>query len=484
MGYKHARVVDFLLKFTYYYNMIKEYKIRIPELISRELIKENLIKAGYPQYSINEILIDKMIYVIYIIHRQIMKQGYRDESDFELAHLKSVYLKKTLGRSGKVTYKNVLDALSIAGIIEYNISYKVNYYSKSFGLKNRNTGKFTTEVLTHWVPPIKKEKTENAGSDELKAHYKENLKLVKVDKNYLALIIINEPSIEKNYYYIYFVEMLDSGEPSDLYAEIDPYGRLHHNLTGAAKILRPGFSLNGEKIFSIDLSASQLFFSIKGFEAYLKQIGNTKDIKVAFDKYPDAKVFIDKVLSGQFYSAINEYLKLSDEELKNNKRNILTPLFSKRDPLKKSKYFKAIETVFPAFSSFIKSLKKKSYENAAHVLQRAESKVMIEKVAMRLFRERKCWFLTVHDSILCLEKDIDYCKAVLLEECKKHTGHHPNIKTEQWTKDKLNLKKSFTENEWEELENNKKKERAILDVLRPKKLLQKRIIKKSKLKGS
>ncbi len=463
--------------------MIKEYRIRIPELITREVIKDNLLKTGYPQYASNEILIDKMLYVIYIIHRQVMKEGYRDDTDFELAHIKAQYLKNTLGRSGKVTYKNVLDTLFIAGLIESNTSYKVNYFSKSFGLRNVNTANYITEVLTHWVPPIKREKRVSVGLEELKSQFKQNLNLIQVDKDYLAKIITYETNIYKAYYYVYYLIQLSSGDPLDLYTEVDPYGRLHHNLTGAARILRPGFSVNGEKIYSIDLSASQLFFSIKGFEAYLKKIGNTKDIKGAFDKYPDAKVFIDKVLSGQFYSAINEELKLNDEELKNSKRNILTPLFSKRDPIKKTKYFRAIETVFPTFSNYIKSLKNKSYTNASHTLQRAESEVMINKVAIRLLKEGKCWFLTVHDSILCIEKDIEYCRAVLLEESEKHTGHQPNIKIEPWTKDKLPLKNSFTKEEWEALEIKKANELSRIRELRPKKLIQKRIIKESKLLG-
>lgn len=107
---------------------------------------------------------------------------------------------------------------------------------------------------------------------------------------------------------------------------------------------------------------------------------------------------------------------------------------------------------------------------------------MIKKVAMQLLKEGRCWFLTVHDSILCIEKDIEYCRAVLLEECEKQTGHQPNIKIEPWTKDQLHLKSSFTKEEWEELEVKKANELARILELRPKKLIQKRIIKESKLK--
>jgi hypothetical protein len=173
---------------------------------------------------------------------------------------------------------------------------------------------------------------------------------------------------------------------------------------------------------------------------------NSSEWHVVCEKFPDVPKFINAVLSGDFYSSINKYLNFTEEEMKANKVKTLMPLFSKKDPKRRTKYHKALEEVFPTFLSYINTKKKKDYADAARFLQAEESTFMIGKVCARL-AERGIWFVPIHDCILSKEGDIPLVRAIIEEEGIVYNGFKPNMKSPNWTGSKADLPRTRTQEE-------------------------------------
>lgn len=422
---------------------MEQYLIKIPVEITREGIKASLLKANKIKESSNEILLDKMLYVIAEIHRVSLKVYFEDEKGVELTHLHSKFLKKNLGRSGGITYKQVIDYLLLVDLIDVDESYKISNYSKGYGIKNRNKLFHVYQVeLKHWKPKPRKGSLETKPDGlNLLSAIRDNIARVDIDWSYVELANMNETSMYAVTSALYNLNSStkrygrSSAFPKkikDIYLTEDDYGRLHHNLTGIGRKYRPALTVDGEDIYSTDLSASQMYFGIKGLVGYAKMKANKKNWEDVCKKLPDVPEYIDTVLNGQFYNAINEFLEFTPEELKANKIKTLMPIFSKKDPKRKTKYLKALEAKFPTFLAFINTKKKNDYADAARFLQREESTIMIEKVCGRL-TDLGIWFVPVHDCILSKQCDLATVKQIIEEECEAYNGYKPHMKTSNWT---------------------------------------------------
>jgi hypothetical protein len=434
-----------------------KYFVRIPVEITRKAIRDALIKAKQPEKAANEILLDKMLYLVSEIHRVSISNYFKNEDGVEMTHLHSKYLKGNLARAGKVTYKDVVDTLLLVDAIEIDDSYQMGNHSMSYGIKNRNKLLHVYKCeLKFWQP--KPRKGSLASSDKGSSFLETivgNINKVEVDRDYLQLVNMHEVNLHSILSIHYHINTSDTpttnfglsrNDIMDVRITEDDYGRIHHNLTGAGRKYRPAFNIDGGDIFSTDLSASQMYFSIKELKSHAKMKASSSDWDVVCEKLPDVPRFINAVLSGEFYSSINEYLNYTKEELKANKVKILMPLFSKKDPKRKTKYYKALEEVFPTFLSYINTKKKKDYANAARFLQTEESTFMIKKVCARL-AELGIWFVPIHDCILSREIDMPLVHSIIEEEGLTYNGHKPHMKSTNWTGTKADLPRARTPEE-------------------------------------
>ena len=415
-----------------------------------------MLAADKTNEAANEILLDKMLYLIAQIHRISLRVFFEDEDGVEMTHLHSKWLKKNLGRAGKVTYAKVIEYLLLLDLIEVDDSYKISNYSKSYGIKNRNKLFHVYQVeLNHWQPKERKDSMEhtNDGKIILKT-IEENISKISVDRAYVELVNINEVNrfrIMNSLYFLYTCTRCASvpapGSRINLVSvSDDEYGRVHHNLTGIGRKYRPALTIDGEDIYSTDLSASQMYFGIKGLKGYAKMKANSGNWDKVCEKFPDVLKYIEAVLNGEFYNVINEHLGFTHEELKANKVKTLMPIFSKKDPKRKTKYLKALEAKFPTFLKFINTKKKNDYADASRYLQREESSLMIRRVCGRL-TELGIWFVPVHDCILSKKGDIALVKQIIEEEGAAYNGYKPHIKTSNWTGAKEKLTVPITKEE-------------------------------------
>jgi hypothetical protein len=418
--------------------------VRVPIGFDRVSIKEKLVAIKAIAASQNEILLDKMLFLIMEIYRTSMRCYFIEEFDSKMAPLKADILKKNIGYEGNIKYNDVIDWLKLTGLIVVDNHYVQNFHSRHYGLAGVKKHEMVGEQLIKWQP--KEQKRKNIETAKIFDSILLNLSAIDLDHEYLDLVLLNEPNRLRKEYLTYCIYPFKTGKKEDFYASIDDYGRLHHNLTGFSRDIRPAVSINGKIISSIDLSGSQLYFSLKGFISYLKQVYGNSNLDYIFTIRPDCERFINCVLEGQFYEEINTYLNYSLEDLKSNKVNILMPIFGKEQKKRKTQFYKAFEELFPTFLRYINKLKEKGYKTVAQDLQRKESSVMINKVSKRLVDEG-IWFLPIHDCILATEDNEELVNKIILEECQSTTGMVPHVKISAWSKPKLDLPSQITADE-------------------------------------
>jgi len=412
--------------------------VKVPSTHTRSEIKRLLALDDHSNHTNSEVLIDKMLFTINLILRRMMQVHVIDENDEDLTYLKSTYLHKQIGNAGGVTYKHVCDRLATTGLIYINPSYKTGKHSKGYGIKEAMCNDLVWEELRFWKPTKpESKKPDDSIDEELLQAFRNSVGEVQVDTNYALQVLNSQNEFSKKLYYIYYVGKLISKDEHDVYVSRHK-GRVYHNLTGASRSIRPALTVGDQPIYSVDISSSQPYFAIKKLVGYVKMKARSKDLDVALEKYPDVRAYLNAVTNGTFYQSMLQHLSLSYDYLPKLKTNMLSAFFGKRELKRNSKERKALAALYPTVEEFIKLLKKVHYKEAAAELQKAESDVMIDRVATRILKEGVCkWFLTVHDSVLCLEHDVEYCRNIIIAECTQYVGYSPTVKAGLWTTPKV-----------------------------------------------
>lgn len=181
-------------------------------------------------------------------------------------------------------------------------------------------------------------------------------------------------------------------------------GRLDSNLTSLPGFLKV-FIINdrGEDLVNIDIKNSQPFF----FYTLLKNDNTIHPIEL--EKYKSL------VLSGNLYEyLIEEYSKITttpsfrsktQEEKRDYMKSILFKIFysqvSSYQPYK-TFFF----SMFPTIMVFINEKNRLKHNTMAIELQTMESFTIIDKLLIKL-QDKKITPLTIHDSFLCAESEVD-----------------------------------------------------------------------------
>ena len=215
--------------------------------------------------------------------------------------------------------------------------------------------------------------------------------------------------------------------------------RVYSTFTSLSSDLRQFLSFKGEKLEYIDIKNSQPL--ILGL--YLKQQSNQLNENELID-------YIDSCCSGQFYNSIMDELGLNEDQRKEFKVDFFKyVLFGKEYEQTKSKTLNIFKRKYPTIYSHIKSLKDfklfastedeiqeiqsikgyskhKSYAIFSVLLQRLESKLMIDGVV------KKCMQLGIdviplHDAIYCSASDLDTVENIILNEFKIKQGIQPSL---------------------------------------------------------
>lgn len=199
--------------------------------------------------------------------------------------------------------------------------------------------------------------------------------------------------------------------------------RAHTNLTNLKSDLRQFLYVDGEQLGQVDIKNSQpLFFCL-----HIKDLNLIPQIEK--DKY------LEIVVSGKFYEFFMGKLNIPSEKRQDVKHKILAALFFDRNRIKESRYIRVFKEDFPEITKYIKREKAKYYKTFAILLQKTESKFVIEKVVakfMKQFGESNEFISTIHDNIVVKTYMLDAARDIM-EECFLSERVYPELKIEKFS---------------------------------------------------
>lgn len=428
----------------------------------------------------------KIDYFYYILDVVCDKMDYLDP----YKEGKWVYLNAQKLRTITHEYKKYLDYLVDADILLYNHSYIVGERSRGYRIApNFYNGDLIQIPVDKHNLSLKrklKEKKKEAkqvpeGSDEyyyLTKWFNGKLTIDKegafkcIDRLYpVSKSNFNRTSKSSKgagrFKALRAIQKLSNG---DFYYKVDDnIGRFHTNLTNIKKELRDYMSYDGQKLVNQDIKNSQPFLSgilfkqdfytgegrlcITDFKPVNQLNSNNKLNKTLNDicyyimlaDSPESPIhkefeqYLSSIQGGQFYeevfSLMYPRMRINNMLRKRIKLLVLTLFFAdnRHGPQlrkKEAPFKRKFPTVYKIFSL----LKRHNKVILSHILQRTESRLIIEIITKRIALERpELPIFTVHDSIATTIGNEDYVASVMKEEIKLLTGLDASINREVWT---------------------------------------------------
>lgn len=236
---------------------------------------------------------------------------------------------------------------------------------------------------------------------ELRIHAKKVLKIM----NKLVEIEGNQEEDVISSYMISTTKIMNS----DFFTYRDSTGnRIHTNITNLKKEFRSALYLeNKQKLVEIDIRNSQpLIFNYFLLKEYKKDLPT------------DVLEYIQLTSTGKLYDKIAEEKGLNPDERNWLKKKLFEEVFYCTTYLNKI-YPNSIwfEKRFPNVFKLILKLKKNNYKDLPILMQKLESKVVIDGVAVKFFKEQPEGFIvSIHDSFITTESNASLIQDLILEE--------------------------------------------------------------------
>lgn len=159
--------------------------------------------------------------------------------------------------------------------------------------------------------------------------------------------------------------------------------------------------------------------------------------------YNDIVIFFNSASNGTLYDEFAGLLRRNgheDVDRKVAKLAVLLTLFTSNSYINSAEAApkRLFRDTFPTVYRYFTLFKRSDKSVLARLLQSIESWLILDKVSARISKERPTLpIFTVHDSILTVEGNQDYVKAIMEDELEKHIGLKPTLKVEELTLDKL-----------------------------------------------
>jgi hypothetical protein len=354
-------------------------------------------------------------YARYILHRIHYATVFRLRDEKEFVRLKAQYLRPFFPDS-KV-YKRVRDRLIESGAVVCDNHYLPG--EKSYGNK---LGPELSKMRQHKVIITNRKlvaKIQANRQDWIKTpegvhrHLLHYLRGVEIDYPAALDCLLGgdfEPADETA------IQMIRDGE---FFFHVCDYGRVHTNLTNLRSDLRGFLSYRGMPLVNLDIANSQpLIFSILSREWFAPH-----------GMPPDAQRYVELVQEGRFYEYLMEAGGVPAERRGRFKKQFFGHVFFCENwPVTDAA--RVFDRLFPNVHAVIRAMKAENYTALAHELQRAESGLMIGRVAVRCMNELSWAFIgTIHDSILTTADQADAIVSIMREEFGRH-GLRPTIREE------------------------------------------------------
>jgi hypothetical protein len=156
----------------------------------------------------------------------------------------------------------------------------------------------------------------------------------------------------------------------------------------------------------------------------------------------DVETYCEVVRNGRLYEYLQEQLTAQDginSEIKTRqelKKIMFTVMFSDnrfigQEAATPKRLFK---NTFPTVYELFAYIKRKDKTVLPILLQRIESKLVLDRIAKRIAHERpELPIFTIHDSVITTVGNESYIERIMKEEMERTLGIIPSLATEYWT---------------------------------------------------
>lgn len=236
----------------------------------------------------------------------------------------------------------------------------------------------------------------------------------------------------------------------DIYLKRDDNGhRVHTPLTNLPKFLRGEVQINGQYLSGLDISNSQVYFSIKllldpeGVKEFFPgkiplmmlkclRLSEQQDVAAFVLLAKEAKLY--KFLEGEFIKAGLKIEVISDTKVSEaTKKKIFTILFEENHLTSRAK--KIFQRCFPNVDRAFSLFRMARFTDFVNVLTRIESYAIHELIISRLNREYPDMVAQqIYDNVVTsiVTDDIDTARRIMIEELTAFVGCSPVLKTENF----------------------------------------------------
>ena len=391
------------------------------------------------------------------------------ENEFGFTPLKVAYLRKVIPQTFE---KRLREQMLEAGVIECDGWYVEGRKSFGYRLTERFQGKHRRIPIRH---PLIAENIQRLRQGDLtklsKVHWHLYRQFERLTFNLSKLEVTDpEKSLWVNFSHM-AVEQIRNREWTPVVCE---YGRFHTPLTRMMSEFRSCLRLDGERVVNLDIANSQpLFLGLLFLKVLSKEQGSihpefvlpeeVDELAKALSQYnlnlpednpnlpsscsrpptppytmgelnkvegvgEDVKQYVQLTQKGELYDFLGNKSSLTRKEFK---QSLFRDVFFGQNYLK-NELTVEFERLFPSVMAFIRKIKKGKYARLAWIMQKEESKLIIDGVCGRLMREHpEMPVLTIHDSIMTTARWVEIARRVIMEEFAA-AGLTPTIRTEEY----------------------------------------------------
>lgn len=424
---------------------------------------------------------DSVRYFVHTLHHQRFLY-HRSPDDY--IEIKAAYMIPFF--TDKRDYKPVVVALEEAGVLECDDHYVVGRKSLGYRLGPRwrsvpfRSFKVTNPTL---VRKLMAKRAEQRGKVTANVHlylraWTERLELdwrsVQATATACGLEVC--------------LPMAEMIRDRDFYFSTCEYGRVHHNVSSLQSEFRRHLSYNGQGLINLDIANSQpLLFSVvlvnclchKDYlrSLYSWEIDNSglyidlptslflqeenttphtspahplrlptlittveetahwKDTTrrlMAHGLPQDALLYIELTQRGLLYEYLMQQEGICQDKRAEFKKTFFGGVFfCKNRPV--TKQARLFQSHFPSVYNVIFELKANDYRRLAHVLQRTESSLIVNRIARRCMNELPgVCVVTIHDSVLTTPDGVESVRRIMTEEFRR-VGLDPTIRVEDYS---------------------------------------------------
>lgn len=417
--------------------------------------------------------IDGVRYLIHFIHR---KSNRLKKKNKQFVNINNRYISDIIGRDKFKEIRNILidqgiieiDGIAIEGKKSYGFRITEKYFNKKFKIYPIINPKLIKKLKNLDI----KYQNDNDKHDVYDLLNK-NLTEVGIEYNNSKRYAKKNYSKDPNKYYS-LVNSIEMIKDKYFYFHLDKYGRVHTNISNIRSDVRQFLLHKKERLVEIDIvntqplllgliSLNELFNMnrihndnkeenslqkridlsiIKEKEALLPPLSShpnhfkssisylspySSSYKIPYDVH----YYMDLVQKGTIYDYFRGKFPNKQSRKGMKYRFFVEVMFSKNEVF--TDLTQVFKEMFPNVYKAITHIKRFNHCELAHRLQRAESDLMLLKIAYRAFKQHPGIFLaTIHDSFLTHKEDVDKVSNILKEEFQIY-GVMPTILVKDYT---------------------------------------------------